>query len=119
MNWRLVLILLKLIDRFGFPYFLVFVSFWLAKAIEQELQMRVTSPSLSSRWSALSAKQRHKKSKAICHEKNYEILTGKSAVHWIRHSRGTCRSNAANSRFIMHAAASGPGRVVVGGKQCP
>src|ERR1035437_1463279 len=60
MNWRLVLILLKLIDRFGFPYFLVLVSFWFAKAIEQELQKRVTSPSLSSRWSALSAKQRHK-----------------------------------------------------------
>src|ERR1035437_1634133 len=60
MNWRLVLILLKLIDRFGFPYFLVLVSFWFAKAIGQELQRRVTSPSLSSRWSALSAKQRHK-----------------------------------------------------------
>jgi alpha-tubulin suppressor-like RCC1 family protein len=60
MNWRLVLILLKLIDRFGFPYFLVLVSFWFAKAIEQELQRRVTSPSLSSRWSALSAKRRHK-----------------------------------------------------------
>src|ERR1019366_6938442 len=60
MNWRLVLILLKLIDRFGFPYFLVLVSFWFAKAIEQELQRHVTSPSLSSRWSALSAKQRHK-----------------------------------------------------------
>jgi len=40
MNWRLVLILLKLIDRFGFPYFLVLVSFWFAKAIEQELQRR-------------------------------------------------------------------------------
>jgi hypothetical protein len=44
MNWRLVLILLKLIDRFGFPYFLVLVSFWFAKAIEQELQKHVTSP---------------------------------------------------------------------------
>src|ERR1035437_10190869 len=60
MNWRLVLILLKLIDRFGFPYFLVLVSFWFAKAVEQELQRRVTSPSLSSRWPALSAKHRHK-----------------------------------------------------------
>jgi hypothetical protein len=93
MNWRLVLILLKLIDRFGFPYFLVLVSFWFAKAIEQELQRRVTSPSLSSRWSALSAKQRHKNSKAICHEKDHEILTGKNAIHWIRHSRGTCRDS--------------------------
>jgi hypothetical protein len=93
MNWRLVLILLKLIDRFGFPYFLVLVSFWFAKAIEQELQRRVTSPSSSSRWSALSAKQRHKNSKAICHEKDHEILTGKIAIHWIRHSRGTCRGS--------------------------
>src|ERR1035437_6037877 len=116
MNWRLVLILLKLIDRFGFPYFLVLVSFWFAKAIEQELQRRVTSPSLSSRWSALSAKQRHKNSKAICHEKDCKILTGKSSVNWTHDSGGAGRGNAASSRFILHAAASGLGQLVGGGK---
>src|ERR1017187_9412234 len=59
-----------------------------------------------------------KKSKVICHEKDYEILTRKIAVHRTRHARGTGRNHAANSSLVLHATTSGTRRLVAGRRQC-